>query len=155
VEAGRLLPDDGFATAAATTFETELLPKWDDRLGAFRTGEPVSYTPSTTAAVVAALNAMRWHGSGDLAMDANRIYPRFLETLLVEAALQRASPLPLVPARYREGRPDTAFAHAALPTPEKAGLAPVFAGEVVYEDGTWRVSDRRFRTADAMFLANM
>ena len=155
VEAGRLLPDDGFATAAATTFETELLPKWDDRLGAFRTGEPVSYTPSTTAAVVAALNAMRWHGSGDLAMDANRIYPRFLETVLVEAGLQLASPLPLVPARYREGRPDTAFAHPALPTPEKAGLAPVFAGEVVYEDGTWRVSDRRFRTADAMFLANM
>lgn len=155
VEAGRLLRDDRFAKAAAAAFETELLPKWDDRLGAFRTGEPVSYTPSTTAAVVAALNAIRWHGSGDLAKDANRIYPRFLQTLLVEAGLQLASPLPLVPARYREGRPDTAFAHPALPTPEKAGLAPVFAGEVVYEDGTWRVSDRRFRTAGAMLLANM
>lgn len=98
---------------------------------------------------------MRWHGSGDLAKEANRLYPGFLETVLVDARLQLASPLPLVPARYREGWPDTAFAHPALPTPEKAGLAPVFAGEVVHENGTWRVSDRRFRTADAMFLANM
>lgn len=155
VEAGRLLRDDRFAKAAAAAFETGLLPKWDDRLGAFRTGEPVSYTPSITAAVVAALNAMRWHGSGDLAKDANRIYPRFLETVLVEAGLQLASPLPLVPARYGEGRTDAAFAHPALPTPENAGLAPVFAGEVIHENGTWRVSDRRFRTAGAMFLANM
>lgn len=155
VEAGRLLRDDRFAKAAAAAFETGLIPKWDDRLGAFRTGEPVSYTPSTAAAVAAALNAMRRHGAGDLAKAANRLYPRFLETVLVDARLQLASPLPLVPARYREGRPDTAFAHPALPTPEKAGLAPVFAGEVVHENGTWRVSDRRFRTADAMFLANM
>ncbi len=75
---------------------------------------------------------MRWHGSGDLAKEANRLYPGFLETVLVEAGLQLASPLPLVPARYREGRPDAAFAHPALPAPEKAGLAPVFAGEVVH-----------------------
>lgn len=155
VEAGRLLRDDGFAKAAATVFETELLPKWDDRLGTFRTGEPVSYTPSITAAVVAALNAMRWHGSGDLAKEANRLYPRFLETVLVKAGLQLASPLPLVPARYREDRTDAAFAHPALSDPAKVGLAPVFAGEVVHEDGTWHVSDRRFRTAEAMFLANM
>jgi hypothetical protein len=155
VEAGRLLRDDRFAKAAATVFETGLLTKWDDRLGAFRTGEPVSYTPSTTAAVVAALNAMRWQGSGDLATEANRLYPGFLETVLVDAGLQLASPLPLVPARYREGRRDTAFAHPALPAPAKVGLAPVFASEVVHENGTWRVSDRRFRTAGAIFLANM
>lgn len=155
VEAGRLLRDDRSATAAATVFETELLPKWDDRLGTFRTDEPVNYTPSTTAAIVAALNAMRWHGSGDLAKEANRLYPRFLETVLVKAGLQLASPLPLVPARYREDRADAAFAHPALPAPATVGLAPVFTGEVVHEDGMWRVSDRRFRTAGAMFLANM
>ncbi|MBW2066661.1 MAG: hypothetical protein JRJ03_17260 [Deltaproteobacteria bacterium] len=34
-------------------------------------------------------------------------------------------------------------------------MAPVYAGEVTYENGAWRVSNRRFRTRDAMFLANM
>ncbi|MGH6959518.1 MAG: hypothetical protein ACREE7_03455, partial [Dongiaceae bacterium] len=53
------------------------------------------------------------------------------------------------------GLPDATFAHPALPAPERARLAPVFAGEVVHENGTWRVTERRFRTAEAMFLANM
>lgn len=155
VEAGRLLSDDGYAKAAADLFRQALLPKWDDRLGAFRAdGDPV-YTPATTAAVVAALNAMRWHGPADLAKDANRLYPRFLETALVHAGLLLSSPAPLVPAVYREGRPDAAFAHPALPSPAEAKTAPVVAGEVRFEQGAWRVSDRTFRTADAMFLANM
>jgi len=131
------------------------MPKWDDRPGAFRTdGDPV-YTPATTAAVVAALNAMRWYGPVDLAKEANRLYPRFLETVLVRAGLMLSSPAPLVPAVYREGRPDAAFAHPALPSPAKAGTAPVFAGEVRFEQGAWNVADRTFRTAEAMFLANM
>src|SRR3546814_6879045 len=54
-----------------------------------------------------------------------------------------------------KNRPDVAFAHPKLPALDKAGVAPVCAGEVIYENGTWRVSDRRFRTAEAMFLANM
>lgn len=33
--------------------------------------------------------------------------------------------------------------------------APVFTGEERLEQGTWRVSDPTFRTADAMFLTNM
>jgi len=154
-EAGRLLGEDHYAKAAAALFERVLLPKWDDRLGAFASNGATAYTPATTAAVVAALNAMRWHGPVDLAERATELYPRFLETILVRAGLQLASPLPLVPAQYRKDRPDAAFAHHALPAPTKVGLAPVFAGEVIHENGTWRVSDRRFRTAEAMLLANM
>ncbi len=154
-EAGRLLGEDLYAKAAAALFETMLLPKWDDRLGAFASGGPIAYTPATTAAVVAALNAMRWYGPTNLAERATKLYPRFVETVLVRAGLQLASPLPLVPAQYRKDRPDAAFAHPALASLDKAGVAPVFAGEVVHENGAWRVSDRRFRTAGAMFLANM
>jgi len=154
-EAGRLLADDQYTTAAGALFRQTLLPKWDERLGAFASGGATAYTPATTAAVVAALNAMRWHGPADLAETATRLYPRFVETVLVSAGLQLASPLPLVPAQYRQDRPDAAFAHPALPSPDKAGVAPVFAGEVMFEEGRWRVSDRRFRTAEAMFLANM
>src|SRR3546814_3364685 len=89
---------------------------------------------------------MRWHGPVDLAEKATQLYPRFVETVLVRAGLQLASPLPLVPEQYRKNRPDVAFAHPKLPALDKAGVAPVFAGEVIYENGTWRVSDRRFRT---------
>jgi hypothetical protein len=162
IEAGRLLGEDPYATAAAELFERVLLPKWDDRLGAFASDGATVYTPAATAAVVAGLNAMRWHGPAGLARTATELYPRFIETVLVRAGLQLASPLPLVPAQYRKGRPgfaearpDTAFAHPTPASLDKAGVAPVFAGEVVHENGTWRVSDRRFRTAEAMFLANM
>ncbi|MEQ9641444.1 MAG: hypothetical protein RIM84_15585 [Alphaproteobacteria bacterium] len=154
-EAGRLLGEDAYATAAAALFAMSLVPTWNDRVGAFADDGAATYTPATTAAVIAALNAMRWHGPADLAERATQLYPQFIETVLVDAGLQLASPLPLVPARYREGRRDTAFAHPALPASEKVGLAPVFGGEVVHEGGKWRVSDRRFRTAGAMFLANM
>lgn len=154
-EASRLLGEDQYAKAAAVLFETVLLPKWDDRLGAFASGAATAYTPAATAAVVVGLNAMRWYGPVHLAERATQLYPRFLETVLVRAGLQLASPLPLVPAQYRKVRPDAAFAHPALASLDKAGVAPVFAGEVIHENGTWRVSDRRFRTAEAMFLANM
>jgi hypothetical protein len=154
-EAGRLLAEDQYAVAGATLFANAVLPKWDDRLGAFADDGVATYTATTTAAVVAALNAMRWYGPAALAQAATKLYPRFVETTLVRAGLQRASPLPLVPARYREDRPDAAFAHPALPSPDKVGAAPVFAGEVIHENGAWRVSDGRFRTAEAMFLASM
>lgn len=105
--------------------------------------------------MVAALNAMRWYGPPELADAARRMYPRFLESLLVRAGLLLSSPLPLVPTEYRKDRPDAAFAHPALPSPADVDTAPVFASEVRFEQGAWRVSDRTFHTAWALFLANM
>ena len=63
------------------------------------------------------------------------------------------SPLPLVAAPYLEATSPEHFAHPALP--EAASTAPVFASEAVFENGAWRVSNPAFRTADALFLANM
>ncbi|GGX86500.1 hypothetical protein GCM10007160_12270 [Litchfieldella qijiaojingensis] len=154
-EAGRLLADERYPKAAGVLFRQTLLPTWDDRLGAFATGGRTAYTPETTAAVVAALNAMRWHGPADLAEEAALRYPQFLETVLVHGGLLLSSPLPLVPADYRDDHPEGAFAHPDLPAPVETGVAPVFAGGVVREDGTWHVSDRHFHTAAALFLANM
>ncbi|MDP8995366.1 MAG: hypothetical protein M3N07_10415, partial [Pseudomonadota bacterium] len=54
---------------------------------------------------------------------------------------------------YNGALPDALF--DALPAPTEAGVAPVFAGEVRYENGAWRLSDPMFRTADAMFLTSM
>lgn len=156
IEAGRLL-GDAYADAATELFRSHLLPRWNDDLGAFTPpdGQQVIYTPRTLGALAAALNARRWHGPAEPAKEAERLYPALFETILVRAGLLLASPLPLVPAEYREERPDAHFAHPALATPEQAGVAPVFAGEVRYENGAWQVSEPGFRTADAMFLANM
>jgi hypothetical protein len=156
-EAARALGAPRYAEAATELFRGRLLPLWNEALGAFLPprGEAPVYTPRTLGALIAGLNAMRWHGPADSAREAERIYPRLFETVLVRAGLLQASPLPIVTPLYREKEPDAHFAHPALPSPVERRVAPVFAAEVRHEAGGWRVSDARFRTADAMFLAVM
>jgi hypothetical protein len=144
--------------SAAGLFQEQLLPRWNEEQGIFSNeegGSSVGYTPFTVGALVAGLNAMRWHGPEDAAGEAERIYPRFFEAVLVEGGTLLASPLPLVPEEYRQQEPDSHFAHPALPDPAEAMLAPVFAAEIVREDGGWTLADPTFRSADSMFLASM
>lgn len=157
VEASRLLGDDGLKAAAVGTFNSKLLPLWSDEQGAFRTSKEGEflYTPFLTGTVAAALNAMRWYGPEEASQRANALYPRFFQTVIVEAGLLQATPLPLVAEAYLQKEPPAHFAHPALPSSEETGLAPVFASEVRFEGGRWRVSDRTFRSGEAMFLANM
>jgi len=156
-EAARALAAPRYAESAAGLFRGALLPLWSEALGVFSSpsGEAPLYTPRTLGALIAGLNAMRWHGPADLAREAERVYPRLFETVLVRAGLLQSSPLPIVTPLYREREPDAHFAHPVLPSPVERRVAPVFAAEVRYEAGAWRVSDPRFRTAEAMFLAVM
>ena len=157
-EAARLFEEKAHAEAAAERFRSRLMPLWDEALGVFRApGDDtrIVYTPRSIGAVVAALNAMRWYGPNDLAAEARRIYPRFFENAVIRSGILRASPLPLVSGKYLEAEPASNFAHPTLPAPKDAGVAPVFASQVVHEDGTWKVTDPVFRTSDAMFLVNM
>jgi hypothetical protein len=155
-EAGRLLSNHELGDRAAALFAEALLPLWDEAVGVFRPkdGELV-YTPRVLGALVAALNAMRWHGPKDLAGEADRLYPRLFQSVLVEGGMLQASPLALVAEDYFAKEPEAHFAHPDLPAPEEVGRAPVFASEVRHENGAWRVTDGRFVTADALFLANM
>ena len=105
--------------------------------------------------MVVALDAIRWYGNEHESAQARRLYPRFFEVAVVRSGLLRASPLPLVAAAYREDEPDAHFAHPALPDTGAAGVPPVFAAEVTFQAGAWTVTDATFRTADALFLANM
>lgn len=154
-EAGRLFGEARYGDAAADLFRERLLPLWDEDLGVFRAGETVRYAPANAAAVVAALDAMRWFGPDDLASRAQARRPRLFDAVFGEGRLMLSSPLPLVPAEYREGRPDSDFTPPGLPEPAAAMLAPVFAGAVRHEAGAWQGPRTRFRTADALFLANM
>jgi hypothetical protein len=158
VEASRLFNEPSFAERAAEVFRERLLPLWDEQAGVFRNqagAGRIVYTPFSVGAVVAALNALRWHGPEGVGDDAARLYPIFFENAIVRSGLLRASPLPLVQPEYLDEAPAAAFAHPVLPAPEEVGVAPVFAGEVVYENGRWAVTDPIFRTEDALFLSNM
>lgn len=155
-EAGRLFPDRGYRDAAAEIFRARLVPLWDEAIGAFRApAGDVVYTPRTLAALVAGLNALRWYGPDEVAQEGARLYPQLFETVMVRAGMLLSSPLPLVPQSYVDREPAAHFAHPALPKPAEAGLAPVFAAEVRNAGGSWNISDRTFRTADALLLANM
>ncbi len=154
-EAGRLLGDDRYRQAAEREFR-HLLGRWDPPSGLFLTGSasgPLVYTPRTVGALVAALNAMRWFGPGELARQAEEIHPRFLEAAMLRSGLLQASPRPLISDAYRENPTLTRF--DSLPDPARSGFAPVFVSAVRREAGRWQVTDPRFHTADALFLANM
>ena len=154
IEAGRLFDGEVYRRAAARRFRENLLPLWDETLGVFRNDGP-RYDTSTVGAVVAGLNAIRWHGSDADAATARRLYPRFFETIFVAAGMLRSSPLRLVAAEYRKRLPAAHFAHPRLPDPVESGVAPVFAGAVAWRKDRWAVTDPMFRGAGAMFLANM
>ncbi len=157
-EAARLFEEPIYARAAADLFRSAVVTLWDDDLGVFRPNGTVSsiiYTPRLTGAVIAALNAMRWHGPQPQAVQAEAIYPRLFENAVIRSGLLRASPLPLISKAYLEAAPNSSFAHPLLPSSEESGVAAVFASKVAYEDGQWRLTDPLFRTADALFLTNM
>lgn len=156
VEAGRLFGEAGYGASAAEFYRGRLQPAWNEAAGVFVDGAGAqTYTPRSVGAVIAALDALRWYGPDDLAAVASRRYPRFFQAAVIESGLLRASPLPLVSAPYREAAPDAHFAHPRLPDAVATGVAPVFASAVVLENGTWSVTDPAFRTADALFLANL
>jgi hypothetical protein len=156
VEAGRLLDDTSYLTAAMALFDTQLLPRWREAAGVFVAPDGTgTYTPDDAGAVIAALNAVRWYGRADQAARASMMYPAFFENAIVRSGLLLASPLGLVGAKYLQDQPVENFALPSLPDPARAGLAPVFAAEVAYDGEVWTVTDPRFRTGSAMFLSNM
>jgi hypothetical protein len=156
VEAGRVLDDDRYTEAAAVRFQSTLIPLWNLNAGVFLDANGTAdYTPTTVGAVIAALNAMRWYGEGEIAAQAAELYPRFFENAIIRSGLLQGSPLGLVSSTYLESQPAENFAHPLLANPEDTGIAPVFANRTVYENGAWSVINTSFQTSAAMFLANM
>lgn len=99
------------------------------------------------------------YNDSEIAKWSTKMADKAFENALVISGMQQASGISLVEPLYLKREPEIHFAHPALPLPEKAGgrfgKAPVYAAEVTYQNGQWKVTDQRFRTKDAMFLASM
>jgi hypothetical protein len=168
-EAYRMTGIHDFLEEALEIFNDDMEKLWDEHAGVYATSQGAGkfiYSPFDAGAVLAALNTVLWFAipSYEKPLDsgpslATKRYIRFFENALVISGMQQSSGVLLVEPLYLEREPEIHFTHPALPLPEKAGggfgRAPVYAGEVTYEEGKWRVTDNRFRTLDAMFLATM
>jgi hypothetical protein len=169
IEASRVTGNPRFMKEALQIFNTDMESLWDEKAGVyanFKGSKKHVYTPFDVGAVLAALNSILWFtipsyddplkSGPDL---ARKRYVTFFENAVVLSGMQRASGISLVEKRYVDREPQIHFAHPALPVPEKAGgkfgIAPVYASQVTFADGKWSVTDERFVTKDAMFLASM
>lgn len=157
-EAARITGNPVYEQAALEAF-SELEALWDSQAGVYATSEGAAryvYTPFTVGAVLAGLNAVRLFGPAEPARLAVQRFQTFFERAVIASGLMRATGYPMmVPPAYRKREPAAHFTHPSLKSPAAAGQAPVYASEVVYEDGRWTVTDGRFDAAQAMFLANM
>lgn len=168
-EAYRITGAYDFLEEALKIFNHDMEKLWDEKVGVYATSKDAKryiYTPFDVGAVLAAFNTVLWFSVPpyEKPLDsgpslASKRYVRFFENAVVISGMQQSSGIALVEPIYLKREPEIHFVHPALPLPEKAGgafgLAPVYAGEVTYEQEKWKVTDRRFRTRDAMFLATM
>jgi hypothetical protein len=168
-EAYRITGVYDYLSKALKIFNNDMERLWDEKAGVYATAKDAKkyvYTPFDVGSVLAALNTVLWFAippyenpldSGPSL--ARKRYIRFFENALVISGMQQSSGIALVEPVYLKREPEIHFAHPALPLPEKAGgefgKAPVYAGEITYDSGKWKITDYRFRTKDAMFLGTM
>jgi hypothetical protein len=166
-EAARLSGDPTLSTAARRIFFGEMESLWDSEAGVYAP-EPGKrryvYTPERTAAVLAAIHTIRRSrlGTGEpgSAERVDRRYREFFENAMVRSGMQQAHAIPLaVHPAYLEREPRSYFTALTVPLSISIegdgpyGTCPVYAAEVAFEGGRWNVTDRMFRTADAMLLS--
>lgn len=165
-EASQVTESTHFADAARQLFFDRMEDRWQSSTGVYadETGdESHVYTPAKTAAVFAAVNAIRFvatPGAGSIGSpaQADRRYARLVQTVLIDSGMQQAHAIPLaVNPTYLDEEPREHFTADSMPLSADGhgefGLCPVYAAEVVYENDDWTVADRTFQTADAMHLA--
>jgi hypothetical protein len=167
-EAAQLSGDPTLSTAARRIFFGEMEPLWDPEAGVYAPeagARRYVYTPERTAAVLAAIHTIRRSyrpGTGEPggAERMDRRYREFFENAVVRSGMQQAHAIPLaVHPAYLEREPRSYFTALTVPLSISIeghgpyGTCPVYAAEIAFEDGRWIVTDRMFRTADAMLLS--
>ncbi|MEF8842064.1 MAG: plastocyanin/azurin family copper-binding protein [Haloarculaceae archaeon] len=122
---------------------------WDEDAGTFATGEgdtTYAMTARDAGDVTGGLNA----ADAVLGMEVKDVYARYFDRTFNRGRLQRAE---------RPPSRDESAEHT-LPLPPAAGgehgQAAVYNGEIEYDTGSgeWSVTDDRFYTAEALYLAN-
>lgn len=174
MEASRVTGDFAWERAAQKLFSEDLEALWDPKAGVYATAPGTAryrYDPVTVGAILGALNALRWFGTPGLyatvparpeppsPLLAEQRSTAFFETIFLRSGLLTATGVVVVPRRYLDREPIFHFTAPSIPVPAaaggKLGRAPVYASEVTYADGRWTVTNGRFTTAPAMFLATM
>jgi|GEM_PF-1096625 len=157
-EAARATGTTSYADTAEQIF-AQMDTLWDPQAGVYATsndGGPIVYDPFTVGAVIAGLNAVRLFGTSSNATLASDRFEPFFENAVVRSGLMQATGYPMMVAKkYRKREPLDHFSDEQLKTPMASGTAAVYASQVTYQNGAWQVTDPRFNTAQAMFLANM
>lgn len=169
MEAFRVTGNPDFMKETLRIFNQDMESLWDEKAGVYANSKGSKrhvYAPFDVGAVLAALNSMIWfsvpsyddplNSGPDL---AKKRYIKFFENAVAKSGMQHASGISLVEKRYVDREPRIHFAHPSLPRPEEAGgefgIAPVYAFEVTFENGKWVITNEKFDTKGAMFLANM
>jgi hypothetical protein len=157
VEAGRVLGDDKYLKAAAKDFQ-EMASDYHAALGYFRSKSKL--TIWEVGDVIGALNALSRHGRPEV--DTAKVTPILVG--FFEAAVNRSGLMQAAPPKEMEASPFELkrvsnpmwFAYPTIPTPDKAGLAPVDASEIAMDEqaGRWVVTNGYYDTAGSMHASN-
>jgi hypothetical protein len=161
LEVARVLDDAGSQAAARADLEA-ILGAYDAALGNF--AGLTTIADWEVGDILGALNSGLVNGGRDLdRLAVQQTYAGFFEaTVNLGGLLQSVVPkqLEASPFELERFRDDLAFAYPGIPAMPEAfgpfGTAAVHASELTFDAdaGRWTVSNREFRTADAMHTSN-
>ena len=157
IEAGRVLDDSRYTAAAEEDFAA-IETAFDQRTGSL--DGVATLRANEVADIVGALNAVDRFGppAVDTARVSAVLVPFYKAVINIGGMQLSAPPREMAAAPFELERLagcDECFAYQTVPTPMAAGgVAPVTATAVSFDDGRWSVSDQRFDTHAAMYLAN-
>jgi hypothetical protein len=112
------------------------------------------------AVILGALNSLKLFGGNAVDQDkVEAIITGFFESAVNLNGLQQsAPPKDAAKSKFEQEDPDIYYAYPDMPMPPMAGgefgVAPVFAIEVRWEGGKWKVANPRFDSAGAMHASN-
>ncbi len=118
-----------------------------------------TYTIDEVGTIIGALNEIKLFIVEDTTQSEEVFRDFFNNVVNASGLIQSAPPLKIAKSPWEyEGEPENYFRAPWLKKPPMAGwefgVAPVFATEVSFENGEWKVTDSNFDTAGAMHASN-
>lgn len=157
IEAYRVSGDAAFLTAAANSFNA-LYADFNFTDGVFNSQN--AYTIDNVAVLMGAINsAIYYTGDAIDQAQANDLFTAVFLNIVNKSGLQQSVlPVDAGKDKFEQEEPAIFYGYPTLPMPPMAGgdfgVAPVFATEVTFSNGTWTVTNANFDSAGAMHASN-